>query len=289
MQRTRDYYLALGYGNPYQWAHFEDVPFAPFTKDLSSAKIALVTTAAPFQADKGDQGPGAPMNADAKFYRVYTKPIDPMPDLRIAHVAIDRDHTSAEDIGSYLPINALKNAENNKVIKSVNHRIYGLPTNRSKRTTTEQDIPELLALIKEDQVDAVVLVPNCPVCHQSVSMAARAIEDSGIPTVIMGCALDIVEHCGVPRFVFSDFPLGNGAGKPHDIASQNQTLQLALDLLVEVQAPRSTVTSPIEWAEDHDWKLDYSNADRLSEEEIKARRAAFDAGKSAAKAIRDQS
>ena len=289
MQRTRDYYLALGYGNPYQWAHFEDVPFAPFTKDLSSAKIALVTTAAPFQADKGDQGPGAPMNADAKFYRVYTKPIDPMPDLRIAHVAIDRDHTSAEDIGSYVPINALKNAENNKLIKSVNHRIYGLPTNRSKRTTTEQDIPELLALIKEDQVDAVVLVPNCPVCHQSVSMAARAIEDSGIPTVIMGCALDIVEHCGVPRFVFSDFPLGNGAGKPHDIASQNQTLQLALDLLVEAEAPRSTVASPIEWAEDHDWKLDYSNADRLSEEEIKARRAAFDAGKSAAKAIRDQS
>ena len=289
MQRTRDYYLALGYGNPYQWAHFEDVPFAPFTKDLSSAKIALVTTAAPFQADKGDQGPGAPMNADAKFYRVYTKTIDPMPDLRIAHVAIDRDHTSAEDIGSYVPINALKNAEKNKVIKSVNHRIYGLPTNRSKRTTTEQDIPELLGLIKEDQVDAVVLVPNCPVCHQSVSMAARAIEDSGIPTVIMGCALDIVEHCGVPRFVFSDFPLGNGAGKPHDIASQNQTLQLALDLLVEAEAPRSTITSSIEWAEDHDWKMDYSNADRLSEEEIKARRAAFDAGKSAAKAIRDQS
>ena len=289
MQRTRDYYLALGYGNPYQWAHFEDVPFAAFTKDLSSATIALVTTAAPFQADKGDQGPGAPMNADAKFYRVYTKPIDPMPDLRIAHVAIDRDHTSAEDIGSYVPINALKNAEKNKVIKSVNHRIYGLPTNRSKRTTTEQDIPELLSLIKEDQVDAVLLVPNCPVCHQSVSMAARAIEDSGIPTVIMGCALDIVEHCGVPRFVFLDFPLGNGAGKPHDIASQNQTLQLALDLLVEAEAPRSTVTSSIEWAEDHDWKLDYSNPDRLSEEEIKARRAAFDEGKSAAKAIRDQS
>ena len=25
MERTRDWYLALGYGNPYRWAHFDDV------------------------------------------------------------------------------------------------------------------------------------------------------------------------------------------------------------------------------------------------------------------------
>ena len=36
---------------------------------------------------------------------------------------------------------------------------------------------------------------------------------NGIPTVVMGCAKDIVEHCGVPRFLFSDFPLGNAAGQ----------------------------------------------------------------------------
>ena len=288
MQRTKDYYLALGYDNPYQWAHFTNTPFTKFEKDLSLATIGIVTTAAPFQPDKGDQS-GAVYNADAKFYRVYTKPIDPMPDLRISHVAIDRDHTSAEDIGSYLPINALKKCQNEGLIKAVGNRLYGLPTNRSKRTTTEQDIPELIAMIHEDQVDAVVLVPNCPICHQSVSMAARAIEDSGIPTVIMGCAKDIVEHCGVPRFAFSDFPLGNGAGMPHDQDSQDETLRLALKLLGEATAPCSTVQSPLEWAADHDWKLDYSNADRLTADEIKARREAFDAGKTAAKSIRDQS
>ena len=175
------------------------------------------------------------------------------------------------------------------MIKSICGRLYGLPTNRSKRTTTEHDIPELITMIQEDQVDAVSIGAELPICHQSVSLAARAIEDSGIPTVIMGCAKDIVENCGVPRFVFSDFPLGNGAGKPHDEGSQDETVKLALKLLVEATAPRSTVISPLEWAVDHGWKLDYSNADRLTEDEIKARRAAFDAGKSAAKAIRDQS
>ena len=289
MQRTRDYYLALGYDNPYQWAHYEDVPFTPLQKGLSEAVIAIVATASPFQPDKGDQGPGAAYNADAKFYRVFAETTAVMPDLRIAHVAIDRDHTSAEDINTYFPLKALKSRQEEGAIKAVSPRFYGLPTNRSQRTTLERDIPELIDLIKQDHVDAVILVPNCPICHQSVSLAARGIEASGIPTVIMGCARDIVEHCGVPRFVFSDFPLGNSAGKPFDEASQHQTLSMALSLLVEAKAPRSTVPSPITWADDDDWKSDYSNAEKLSSEEINKRRQAFDAGKKAAQAIRDQS
>ena len=28
MQRIRDYYQTLGYGAPYRWAHFAEVPFA---------------------------------------------------------------------------------------------------------------------------------------------------------------------------------------------------------------------------------------------------------------------
>lgn len=54
MQRTRDYYLALGYDNPYRWAHFEDVPFTPMRKPVAESRLALVTTAAPFQIGIGD-------------------------------------------------------------------------------------------------------------------------------------------------------------------------------------------------------------------------------------------
>ena len=68
-------------------------------------------------------------------------------------------------------------------------------------------------------------------CHQTVSLVARTLEAAGIPTVVMGCAKDIVEHAGVPRFLFSDFPLGNPAGRPHDPDSQRGTLALALRLL----------------------------------------------------------
>src|SRR5262249_47467449 len=128
--------------------------------------------------------------------------------------------------------------------------------------------------------------PNCPVCHQTVSLAARALESEGIATVIMGSAKDIVEYVGVPRFLFSDFPLGNSAGRPNDIASQDLTLALALKLLETAPSARTTMQSPLRWSTSAAWKLDYCNIARLSTEEIARRRQAFDAQKSIAKQVR---
>ena len=102
----------------------------------------------------------------------------------------------------------------------------------------------------------------------------------------MGCAKDIVEYVGVPRFLFSDFPLGNPAGKPHDPELQAFTLELALRVLETAPAPRTTVQSPLRWRDDPDWKLDFSNIERLSPEEIARRRAEFDLQKEIAKTVR---
>jgi D-proline reductase (dithiol) PrdB len=124
------------------------------------------------------------------------------------------------------------------------------------------------------------------VCHQTVSLAARHLEENGIATIIMGCAKDIVEYCGVPRFLFSDFPLGNAAGRPKDPASQAFTLELALRVLEFAPAARTTVQSPLRWSADPSWKLDYSNIDRLSPEEVLHRREEFDRQKEVARIIR---
>ena len=287
LKRIREYYQSLGYGAPYEWPSFADVPFQPLTKALSSCRIALITTAAPYQPDKGDQGPGAPYNAAAKFYAVYSGDAAGDPDLRISHVAIDRIHTDASDIASFFPLRALRAAATQGRIAAVTSRFHGLPTNRSQRTTLEVDAPEIVARCKADGTDAAVLVANCPVCHQSVALTARLLESSGIASVVLGCARDIVEHIGVPRFVFSDFPLGNAAGKPGDVESQRFTLELALGLFESAAHARCTIQSPQSWSEPPDWKLDYCNVDRLSAQELQRRRTEFDAGKVQAKAIRD--
>ena len=102
----------------------------------------------------------------------------------------------------------------------------------------------------------------------------------------MGCAKDIVEYCGVPRFVFSDFPLGNSAGKPFDVESQRATLELALRVLETAAAPRTTVQSPQRWSDDHSWKHDFSNLDHLTPEVIAEKRREFDDNKTIAKTKR---
>jgi hypothetical protein len=121
------------------------------------------------------------------------------------------------------------------------------------------------------------------VCHQTVSLAARTLEANGVPTVVLGCAKDIVEYVGVPRFLFSDFPLGNAAGRPHDVASQDLTLEFALRVLESATGPRTTMQSPLRWSNDARWKLDFSNIEQMSPEEIARRRAEFDRNKEIAK------
>jgi len=284
LQRVATYYQALGYGAPYEWAHYAEVPFRHLEKPLSRCRVALITTAAPFQPDAGDQGPGAAYNARAKFYAVYSGDSAVDPDLRISHLAIDRQHTTAEDPATWFPLAELRRSAASGRIGSLASRFHGAPTNRSQRATLEVDAPEIVARCREDAVDAVVLVANCPVCHQTAALLARVLERSGIASVVMGCAKDIVEHVGVPRLLFSDFPLGNAAGRPGDRASQAFTLELALRTLEAAPGPRTTVQSPLRWSESPDWKLDYCNIERLAPEEIRRRRADFDEAKAQAQA-----
>lgn len=288
MQRIRTYYQALGYEKPYEWAHYADVPFQPPVRPLAESTLALITTAALYDPAHGDQGPGAAYNSAAKFYTVYSADSAADHDTRISHIGYDRTHTTATDSGTWFPLPLLRERARDGRIGALARRWHGAPTNRSHRVTIEVDAPELLARCREDGVDAAVLVPNCPVCHQTVSLAARHLEANGIATVVMACARDIVEYVGVPRLLFSDFPLGNAAGRPHDAASQAATLDLALDLLERAPAARTTVQSPQRWSADADWKLDFSNVERLSKEELARRRAAFDQQKEIARTRREE-
>jgi D-proline reductase (dithiol) PrdB len=105
-----------------------------------------------------------------------------------------------------------------------------------------------------------------------VSLIANYLEANGIPTVVMGCAKDIVEYTGVPRFLYCDFPLGCPAGRPGDTASQRAALELALRLLESAPAPRTTVQLPERWHDDPDWKLDFFNVPNMSEAEFEQAR-----------------
>ena len=87
-----------------------------------------------------------------------------------------------------------------------------------------------------------------------MSLIARYLEENGLPTVVIGAARDIVEHCGVARFVFVDFPLGAPCGEPWNVPQQREIFANALDLLESAQAPRTTVAPEYIWSKGYDWK-----------------------------------
>lgn len=158
LARIREYYAALGYGAPYRWAQYVEVPFVSPAQPLDEMKLGLITTAAPLQAGKGEQGPGAPYNARAKFFSVYSGASVGTHDLRISHLGYDRQHTRADDSNTWFPLPALHRAAARGQIGSVASRFHGAPTNRSQVTTLDIDCVELVQRCREDGVDAVLLV-----------------------------------------------------------------------------------------------------------------------------------
>ena len=102
-----------------------------------------------------------------------------------------------------------------------------------------------------------------------MSLVSRHLEANGIPTVVIGSARDIVEECGVARFVFNDFPLGNPFGKPYDTAMQRATVGFALDVLETARLPRTTVQTPFRWSEDESWREVYARVDARNREALR--------------------
>jgi D-proline reductase (dithiol) PrdB len=249
MERTRDYYRALGYTRDYVWATFDGVPFTRLPKPLSQSRVALITTAMPSDFD-GTR-------------RVWSGNVAPPPaHLHTNDVAWDKESTHTNDRESFLPIETASKLAAEGLLAGLTARFHGVPTEYSQRKTRDEDAPEILKRVREDKADAAVLCPLCPVCHQTIGLVARHLEANGIPTVIIGSALDVVEHCGVPRFYFNDFPLGNPCGHPWQPAMQREIVRQALLLLESAQGPRTTVRSPFTWHENGAiWRARYGRVD----------------------------
>ncbi len=86
-----------------------------------------------------------------------------------------------------------------------------------------------------------------------MSLVSRYLEANGIPTVVFGTARDIVESCGVARFVFTDFPLGNPCGESFDTDQQAEIVELGFQQLEKASGP-TTVETSYEWRGGDEWK-----------------------------------
>jgi hypothetical protein len=151
IDRTRDYYRALGYPSDYVWSRFDTVPFAPLAKPLSEARIGLVTTASPPNLG----------NRDVSGKRqVWSGAVSPAPArLFTDNLAWDKESTHTDDRASFLPIEALQERVAEGTVGGLAARFHGVPTEYSQRKTMEIDAPQVLERLRADGADVALLSP----------------------------------------------------------------------------------------------------------------------------------
>ena len=75
----------------------------------------------------------------------------------------------------------------------------------------------------------------------------RAIEEVGIPTIIIAALPPVVRQTGTPRAVAPLVPMGANAGAPNDPEMQKAIMKAALENLVAIQTPGKIVPLPYEY------------------------------------------
>ncbi len=84
-------------------------------------------------------------------------------------------------------------------------------------------------------------------CHQSVGLIARHLEEGGVPTVSLSSALSITSATNPPRATFLDYPLGHTAGRPGAIGEQMEIVHASLALLESTTESGTIVALPHSW------------------------------------------
>ena len=100
-------------------------------------------------------------------------------------------------------------------------------------------------------------------------MTARLLEANSVSTVIIGSALDILKHCGAPRYLFNDLPLGNPLGNPYKPEEHLLSVRQALGLVEDSESPAGIINKELEWGGNNAWRTNYMRVDDSNREALK--------------------
>src|SRR2546428_11022844 len=101
----------------------------------------------------------------------------------------------------------------------------------------DEMVPKMVARLKRHEVQAALLIPASRLCHQSVALAARAIESAGIATITLGVLREVMEQARPPRLAYYEGLLGSVAGNANWPEHQRRVLDEALRWLEPMGEP----------------------------------------------------
>jgi D-proline reductase (dithiol) PrdB len=221
-------------GDSYPFVKNKRAPFSPARRALPMLNLALISSAGAYIDGTAPFDTTAP-HGDLNFREIPSQ-IEPE-DLRFA--ARGYDPTAVQsDSNSLLPLGRLFEFESNGIIGQVNPVFWSfsgfIP---DAAALVEEMVPRLVERVKRYEVQAALLIPASRLCHQSVSLIARAVEQAGIPTMTLAVDKEVLQSVRPPRAAFYEGKFGSVAGLPNYPEHQRRVLDEALRLIEPMDQP----------------------------------------------------
>ena len=209
-------------------------PFTPLRRSLSMLNLALISSAGAY-IDGTDPFDTSAPDGDCTFREIPAE-IDPS-DLVFSARGYDPVYVQ-QDVNVQVPLARLLEFESNRVIGQLNSAFWSfcgfIP---DAAQLVEVMAPRLVERLKHYEVHAALLIPASRLCHQSVALAARAIEQAGIPTMMLSVERKVIEQVHPPRAGFYRGQFGSVAGQPNWPEHQRRVLDEALRWIESASQP----------------------------------------------------
>jgi D-proline reductase (dithiol) PrdB len=209
-------------------------PFTPLRRSLSMLNLALISSAGAY-IDGTDPFDISAPDGDSTLREIPTA-IDPG-DLLFSARGYD-PAAVRQDVNVELPLARLLEFESNRVIGQLNSAFWsfcGFIPDAAR--LVEETLPKLIDRLKHYEVQAALLIPASPLCHQSAALAARAIEQAGIPTMMLSVEREVIEQAHPPRAGFYRGQFGSVVGPPNWPEHQRRVLDEALRWIESASQP----------------------------------------------------
>jgi D-proline reductase (dithiol) PrdB len=218
----------------YPWVKNKRAPFSPARRALPMLNLALISSAGAYIDGTAPFDLGSP-GGDLSFREIPSQ-IEAA-DLRFAARGYDPAAVTS-DSNSQLPLGRLLEFERNGIIGQLNPVFWSccgyIP---DAAGLVDEMVPRLVERVKRYEVQAALLIPASRVCHQSVSLIARALEQAGIPTMTLAVDKEGVTLVRPPRAAFYEGEFGAVAGLPNWPEHQRRVLDEALRLIEPMDQP----------------------------------------------------
>ncbi|MCK6445304.1 MAG: hypothetical protein L6Q99_02835 [Planctomycetes bacterium] len=240
--------LRGGLDPTYDFLAFDDVPFVRPRARVRELRVGLLST-----ADLHRRGDEPFVSLETPWGDTSFRVIPH--ELADAELALDAPYVDEKyiprDPEVAMPRRALDELVASGEVGSAAPRHYSFAQGIVRPYPGLAESAERVArLLREDRVDAVVLLPTCSLCVQTVAVLARELEARGFATIALTNLPELTSRVGVPRALASKFPFGAPAGDPGHRTLHVGMLREALARLDQADAPRTLVETTLRWRRD---------------------------------------